>query len=101
MLSPTENLKGKTKDLFKQSLCEMINMDHELVILSKNIDWDDLEQSLSGLYQLENGRPGKPIRLMVSLHYLKYTFNLSDEEVISRWLENPYWSNMDPCGTIF
>ena len=69
----------------------MINMNHELVILSKNIDWDNLEDELSGLYQLENGRPGKPIRLMVSLHYLKYTYNLSDEEVISRWLENPYW----------
>ena len=37
------------------------------------------------------GRPGKPTRLMVGLHYLKHTYNLSDEEVVSQWLENPYW----------
>ena len=91
MLSRTENPNGKTKDLFRQPLNEMINMKHELVVLSKTIDWDDLEESLCGLYKLEIGRPGKPIRLMVSLHYLKYLYNLSDEEVVARWLENPYW----------
>ena len=28
---------------------------------------------------------------MVSLHDLKYAFNLSDEAVVERWVENPYW----------
>ncbi len=28
---------------------------------------------------------------MVSLHYLKYTFNLSDDDVVAGWVENPYW----------
>jgi IS5 family transposase len=28
---------------------------------------------------------------MVSLHYLKYEYNLSDEEVLEHWVENPYW----------
>jgi IS5 family transposase len=28
---------------------------------------------------------------MVALHYLKYTHNLSDEEVVACWVENPYW----------
>jgi hypothetical protein len=28
---------------------------------------------------------------MVSLHYLKYTFNLNDEQTVERWVENPYW----------
>ena len=91
MLSQVEDLKGKTRELFRQPLREMINRNHELVILSKHIDWDALEREFSGLYELEAGRPGKPIRLMVSLHYLKYTYNLSDEEVVVRWLENPYW----------
>ncbi len=32
-------------------------------------------------------------RLMVSLRYLnlKYMHNLSDEDVLSGWVENPYW----------
>ena len=91
MLSRTETLEGKTKDLFRTPLREIINMNHPLVILSHNVDWDGLEEELSGLYELENGRPGKPIRLMVSLQYLKYTYSLSDEEIVARWLENPYW----------
>ena len=28
---------------------------------------------------------------MVSLHDLKYAFNLSDETVVAGWVENPYW----------
>jgi len=28
---------------------------------------------------------------MVSLHYLKYMHNLSDEGVLDGWVENPYW----------
>jgi transposase, IS5 family len=28
---------------------------------------------------------------MVSLHYLKYTHDLSDEAVLAGWVENPYW----------
>jgi IS5 family transposase len=28
---------------------------------------------------------------MVSLHYLKYTHDLSDEAVVRGWVENPYW----------
>jgi len=31
---------------------------------------------------------------MVSLHYLKYTHNLSDEDVVAGWVENPYWQYM-------
>jgi IS5 family transposase len=33
---------------------------------------------------------------MVGLQYLKYTFDLSDEELVMRWLENPYWQYF--CG---
>ena len=28
---------------------------------------------------------------MVSLHYLKYTHDLSEEAVLRGWVENPYW----------
>jgi len=29
--------------------------------------------------------------LIVALHYLKYTYKLSDEDVVATWVENPYW----------
>ena len=41
-------------------------------------------------------RPGKDIRLLVGLHYLKHTFNESDESLLERWVENPYWQYF--CG---
>jgi IS5 family transposase len=33
---------------------------------------------------------------MVAMQYLKYTFNESDESVVARWVENPYWQYF--CG---
>ena len=36
------------------------------------------------------GGPGHPIRLMGGLQLLKHTSDLSDEEVVSVWVENPY-----------
>ena len=37
------------------------------------------------------GRPRLPIRLMVSLLYLKHAYNESDESVVERWSENVVW----------
>ena len=37
------------------------------------------------------GRPRLPIRLMVSLLYLKHAYNESDELVVQRWSENVPW----------
>jgi len=37
------------------------------------------------------GRPRLPIRLMVSLLYLKYAFNENYEGVVERWSETPTW----------
>lgn len=28
---------------------------------------------------------------MIALHYFKYTFDLSDEDVLGGWVEKPYW----------
>jgi IS5 family transposase len=43
------------------------------------------------------GRPAKPTRLMVGLSYLQHTSNLSDEAVVQRWIENPYWQWFCGC----
>ncbi len=34
---------------------------------------------------------------MVGLSYLQHTFNLSDEAVVQRWIENPYWQWFCGC----
>ena len=40
-------------------------------------------------YCADNGRPSVPIRTMVGMRLLKSIYNLSDEGVVARWLENP------------
>jgi IS5 family transposase len=39
------------------------------------------------------GAPGISTRLMVALNYLKYQHDLSDENVVAAWVENPYWQH--------
>ena len=37
--------------------------------------------------------------MIAGLHYLKEIYNLSDEQVVERWVENPYWQYF--CGEVF
>lgn len=83
-------------DLFRSELKQMISPNHELVRLSERIPWDTLDRKFGAYYVEKQGCPGKPTRLMAGLQYLKTTYNLSDEELIDRWLENPYWQYF--CG---
>jgi len=84
-------IANRQKDLFRIELEKIIAPDHSLVKLSKAVDWEAMDEAFGALYCMDNGRPGIPTRLMVSLTYLKYTYGLSDETVIEGWLENPYW----------
>ena len=34
---------------------------------------------------------------MVGLLYLKHTYDESDESVVARWVENPYWQFFCGC----
>ena len=77
---------------FDTPLERFINLEHELCILSKKIDWDSIEKDFS-VYFSEIGRPSVPIRRMVGLLLLKYIYNLSDEAIVDRWVENPYWQH--------
>lgn len=76
--------------IFDTPLERFINLDHELCVLSKQIDWEELEIKFS-VYYSDIGRPSIPIRKMVGLLLLKHIYNLSDEAIIERWIENPYW----------
>jgi len=82
--------------LFGQHLERLVGKNHELVSLSQAIDWASLDEEFGATYSEKKGRPGNPTRLMVGLQYLKYTYDLSDEETLQRWLENPYWQYF--CG---
>ena len=42
------------------------------------------------------GAPAKEIRLMVGLKYLKYMYNESDEMMVQKFVENPYYQYF--CG---
>ena len=86
-------------ELFRSQLSEIINLNHALVRLSQRINWQRLEERIDTIYSEASGQPPLPTRLMVALHYLKYTFNESDESVVLRWVENPYWQYF--CGFDF
>jgi IS5 family transposase len=86
-----ETTQTADSDLFHQELSHIINLRHPRVQLSEKIDWQSCESNFGGLYATGIGRPGHPICLMVGLQLLKHTCNVSDEEVVATWVENPYW----------
>jgi len=83
--------KKNQESLFQSRLESIIDLKHPLCQLSIKVPWEKLETSLSKHYKKDFGRPGLPIRLMVSLLILKQLDNISDETVVAKWVENPYW----------
>ena len=97
-------MKAKPKgpeqdDLFRARLVEIIDMRHELVKLADLIDWDFFERDWAGFFPSEAGRPATPSRLVAGLLYLQHAYKLSDEAVVARWVENPYYQHF--CGEVF
>jgi transposase, IS5 family len=82
--------------LFTSKLQQILNDQHPLYKLAGRIDWQTIDKQLVCCYSEDMGRPANATRLMVGLHYLKHTYNESDESVIERWVENPYWQYF--CG---
>jgi len=78
------------------SLESTLNHKHPLFIPANKIDWEMFEREFSPLYCSDNGRPAKPIRLMVGLLILKHIRDLSDESVVEQWSENNYYQYF--CG---
>jgi len=89
----------KPEELFRNRLDQILNDKHPLFRMANAIDWEYFVGEFGPLYVENKGRPGKPIRLLVGLHYLKHTFNESDESVVERFLENPYWQYF--CGFVY
>lgn len=106
-----------TDDFFRARLDQMIDLQHPLAVLANRMPWAQIESALAPAFARKDrrgqavagsdlfgtslqiagagisaaGRPRLPIRLMAALLYLKHAFNLSDEELVTRWSENVVW----------
>jgi len=98
-MRPKERRDSGQTDLLRSRLDAIIDMNHALVKLSRTIDWSFLEERFGAVYEDKPGRPPLPTRLMAGLAILKHTYDLSDEVLCERWLENPYYQFF--CGEEF
>ena len=98
-MKPRERRETGQVDLLRSRLDAIIDMNHALVKLSRTIDWTFLEERFGAVYEDKPGRPPLPTRLMAGLAILKHTYDLSDEVLCERWLENPYYQFF--CGEEF
>jgi len=107
-----------TEDFFRVRLEHMIDLRHPLAVLASRMPWAAIEASVMHLFARRTregvgvsdvdlfgvapavlvgagisnaGRPRLPVRLMVSLLYLKHAFNVSDEALVERWSDAPLW----------
>jgi transposase, IS5 family len=98
-MRPRERRETGEQDLFRSRLDQIIDMKHSLVTLARTVDWDFLEQAFGAAYTDGPGQPPLPTRLMAGLAILKHTYDLSDEVLCERWVENPYYQFF--CGEEF
>lgn len=89
-MKPPKTQHTTQMDWVRIELKSLIDVRHPLVQLSHRINWTAFDEKFGRGYA-EEGRPAVETRLMVALNYLKWTYDLSDEEVVARWVENPYW----------
>jgi IS5 family transposase len=95
LMQPQRQDRGSF-ELFRAHFDQLLNPNHDLIRLAGKVDWDRFDAAFAGCFRADVGAPAKATRLMVGLHYLKYAFNESDESLIARWVENPYWQYF--CG---
>jgi IS5 family transposase len=80
-------------DLLRPRLVDMIDHRHELVKLAALIDWEVFDREWAGFFPSGKGRPATEPRLVAGLLYLQHACRLSDEAVVARWVENPYYQH--------
>ena len=104
-----------TEDFFRSRIDHMIDLRHPLAVLASRMPWQQIEASVAHLFSRKArsgqaampdldlfgeapapvartsnaGRPRVPLRVMISLLYLKHAFNESDEGVVARWADTP------------
>ncbi len=95
-MKPEKQPKIPQEDLFRMRLENMLDINHELIKLSKHIDRESPDKEWGALFVSTKGAPAIRTRLIAGLHYLKHLHDLSDEQVVKGWTENPYWQYF--CG---
>jgi IS5 family transposase len=83
-------------NLFHSELFSQLDVKDPLIQLANTINWTVFDDAFEQHYSQDNGRPSKPIRLMVGLLLLKQLENLSDEHVVLQFKRNPYYQYF--CG---
>jgi IS5 family transposase len=68
----------KQREIFRPLMSDFMDMHHELVLLSNQINWNYFEQEFSGLYS-KTGQQAMAVRLMVGCIFLKRLYDLGDE----------------------
>ncbi|WP_233574805.1 IS5 family transposase [Pusillimonas sp. NJUB218] len=105
-----------TDDFFRARIDQMIDLRHPQAVLASRMSWQEIEAAVAHrlvrkahdgvampdldlfgekvqrqVSRSNAGRPRVPLRIMISLLYLKHAFNESDEGVVERWGETPTW----------
>jgi len=105
-----------TDDFFRARIDQMIDLRHPLAVLASRMPWQEIEAAVAHRFvrkahegeampdldlfgekpqrkvlASKAGRPRVPLRVMISLLYLKHAFNESDEGVVQRWADTPRW----------
>ena len=86
------------REFFRTRLEDLINPNHELALLSKEIDWNYFEQAFKAYYS-DKGAPSVPIRRMVGCLLLKHLYNLGDDRLPEYWVRDVYFQYF--CGEVF
>ena len=90
-----KNADQNQRDLFEPLLKDLIDLGHELVLLSEKTDWPYFENTFGPLCS-NTGQPGMPIGLMVGSLMLKRIYNLGGETLCGAWIRDPYMQYF--CG---
>ena len=71
---PKKKTENQTSFFF--TFEDTLDQKHPLFILANKFDWALFDKEFSSLYCENNGRPAKPIRLMIGLILLKHLRNI-------------------------
>lgn len=72
MKPQSSSLPQDSLALFQAHFDQLLNPDHPLLKVAKQMDWQRFELAFADCYCDDNGAPAKSTRLMVGLHYLKH-----------------------------
>ena len=97
-MRPKKPVSPPQNELFNVRLEVICDPSNSLVKLADRMDWDGLDDQFAALYS-DEGRPATYTRMMIGLTLLQSLYGLSEDDVVDRWSENPYWQYL--CGETF